>query len=172
MKVHEGQSGGEHRATPEHGSSLKARVDVLSGEIDTGKGAFLQWYWWRFLTAFGYMMSLTARERHLPHFANATFLQSLEISPSTDQSKDGNSVGLASPCIWFTNTDEWAKSRITSKSPDLEISCNVNCAGERYTKRSFPEVSIARMPRAMPFSAAVNQTSFPPGDHARPAMML
>jgi hypothetical protein len=59
-------------------------------------------------------------------------------------------------------------SRVNSTRPSGQVSCKLKSAGTRATIRSLPDKLTAYSERSSPTLAAVNQTSLPLGDQARP----
>ena len=60
------------------------------------------------------------------------------------------------------------RSWLTRARPSRETSCSVKAPAPVASERIFPEVETARSERLPPVTAAVNHTSDPSGDHARP----
>src|SRR5262249_19617963 len=62
--------------------------------------------------------------------------------------------------------------RCSSTRPSDEMSRRLSTPADRYTSRCWPDVSPARMSRLPRVGPAVNHTSSPWGDQARPKRLL
>src|SRR5207248_297004 len=102
-----------------------------------------------------------------PASMNSTSFASSEMSTGTVQSCQLRSRSLFSPGARPTAPERIASREIRAR-PLVLASCSVSVPGALSNSRSLPDKLTPRSERLNPVAVAVNQTSSPEGDQAKP----